>query len=56
MRSLRTRRHGKLEKVPPDVAEAKSALDKIGRAGFRANEVLANVPTLFQYADDEQQD
>ena len=44
-----------LEKVPPDVAELKSLLDKIERAGFRANEVLANVPTLFQDADEEQQ-
>jgi signal transduction histidine kinase len=44
-----------LEKVPPDVAEAKSVLDKIEYAGFRADEVLANVPTLFQDKDDEQQ-
>lgn len=44
-----------LEKVPPDVAEVKSVLVKIERAGFRANEVLANVPTLFQDADEEPQ-
>ena len=44
-----------LEKVPPDVAEAKSILGKIEYAGLRANEVLANVPTIFQDKDDEQQ-
>ena len=44
-----------LEKVPPDVAEAKSVLGKIEYAGFRANEVLTNVPTIFQDKDDEQQ-
>jgi signal transduction histidine kinase len=44
-----------LEKVPPDVAEAKSILGKIEYAGLRANEVLANVPSIFQDKDDEQQ-
>ena len=30
-------------------------IENIERAGFRANEVLANVPKLFQDADHEQQ-
>ena len=44
-----------LEKVPPDVGEIKPLLENIERAGFRATEVLTNVPTLFQDADHEQQ-
>jgi signal transduction histidine kinase len=44
-----------LAKVPPGVGEAKPLLDNIERAGFRASEVLANVPKLFQDADEEQQ-
>ena len=44
-----------LEKVPPDVGEVKPLVENIERAGIRASEVLANVPTLFQDADDERQ-
>ncbi len=44
-----------LEKVPPDVGEVKASLENIERAGFRASEILANVPSLFQDADHEQQ-
>jgi signal transduction histidine kinase len=40
-----------LERVPPDVGRVKQLLDNIERAGFRANEVLANLPRLFQDAD-----
>jgi C4-dicarboxylate-specific signal transduction histidine kinase len=44
-----------LERVPPDVGEAKGLLDNIQRAGFRASEVLTNVRRLFQDADHGQQ-
>jgi signal transduction histidine kinase len=40
-----------LERVPPDVGMVKQLLDNIERAGFRANEVLANLRKLFQDAD-----
>jgi C4-dicarboxylate-specific signal transduction histidine kinase len=44
-----------LERVPPNMSEAKSLLDDIKHSGFCASEVLANVPRLFQDADHEQQ-
>ena len=44
-----------LEKMPPNVDEVKSLLDNIENAGFRACEVLANLPKLFQGTDNEQQ-
>jgi signal transduction histidine kinase len=44
-----------LERVPPDVNRAKQLISDIEVAGFRANEVLANVRALFQEADRERQ-
>jgi signal transduction histidine kinase len=44
-----------LEQVPPDVNRVKKLLDDIEQAGFRANEVLANVRGLFEDADQEEQ-
>jgi signal transduction histidine kinase len=44
-----------LEQVPPDVNRAKKLLDDIEQAGFRANEVLANVRGLFEDTDQEEE-
>jgi signal transduction histidine kinase len=44
-----------LDRVSPDLDEAKGLLTNIQRAGFRANEVLKNVRDLFQDTDHEQQ-
>ena len=44
-----------LQKEPPELGELKPLLDKIEYAGFRAGEVLTNVPKLFEDADDERQ-
>jgi signal transduction histidine kinase len=44
-----------LDRVPPDLDEAKGSLTNIQQASFRANEVLKNVRDLFQDTDHEQQ-
>jgi len=44
-----------LDRVPPDLDRAKKLLTNIEQAGFRANEVLTNVRSLFQDTDHEQQ-
>ena len=44
-----------LQKEPPEFGELKPLLDKIEYAGFRAGEVLTNVPKLFEDADHERQ-
>jgi signal transduction histidine kinase len=43
-----------LDRVPPDLDRAKKLLTDIEQAGFRANEVLTNVRSLFQDTDHEQ--